>query len=150
VEWPAELVHVYERHYRQLVRAAYLLLGNRAEAEEVVQDAVVALFRRWTTVRDAEPYLRRSVVNHALGRLRHREVVARRAPDPPPPDAPSYLVELRDVLLGLPERQRAAIVLRHVADLHDDEIAEILGCRRATVRSLVARGLATLRLEVTP
>jgi RNA polymerase sigma factor (sigma-70 family) len=144
------LVDVYERHYRRLVREAYLLLGSRAEAEEAVQDAVVALFGHWTTVRDAEAYLRRSVVNHALGRLRHRAVVARREPDPPPPDAPTYLVELRDVLLDLPERQRAAIVLRHVADLHDDEIAEILGCRRTTVRSLIARGLATLRLEVTP
>ena len=54
------------------------------------------------------------------------------------------------MLLGLPERQRAVIVLRHVADLPDEEIAEILGCRRSTVRSLAARALAALRLEVTP
>jgi DNA-directed RNA polymerase specialized sigma24 family protein len=88
-------------------------------------------------------------VNRSLGRLRHRAVAARHAADPPPPAAPSHLVELRDLLLALPERQRVAIVLRHVADLHDDEIASILGCRRATVRSLVARGLAALRLEVS-
>ena len=48
----------------------------------------------------------------------------------------------------LPSKQRTAIVLRYVADLPDDEIAAVLGCRRSTVRSLVARGLATIRSEV--
>jgi len=149
--WPDELVALYRRSYRPLVQQAYLLLGSRAEAEEVVQDAVVALHGRWAQVRAPESYLRRSVVNGAFGRLRRRAVAERRPPpDPAPAGAPSHLVELRDVLLRLPARQRAAIVLRHVADLPDDEIASILGCRRSTVRSLVARGLAALRLEVTP
>ena len=150
--WPEELVVLYRLSYRPLVQQAYLLLGSRAEAEEVVQDAVVGLQRRWSTVREPGAYLRRSVVNGAFGRLRRRQVAERTAAsvDPAPPDAPAPLVELRDVLLRLPERQRAALVLRHVADLPDSEIAAILGCRRATVRSLVARGLAALRLEVTP
>ena len=148
--WPDDLVALYRRDYRALVRHAYLLVGSRAEAEEVVQDAVVQLRLHWDDVRAPERYLRRSVVNGAFGLLRRREVAERRQPDPPPPDEPSHLVELRDVLLGLPERQRAVIVLRHVADLPDEEIAEILGCRRSTVRSLAARALAALRLEVTP
>ena len=53
------------------------------------------------------------------------------------------------MVLALPWKQRTAIVLRYVADLPDDEIAAVLGCRRSTVRSLVARGLATIRSEVT-
>ncbi len=150
VSWPPELMALYVEHYRGLVREAYVMLGTRAEAEEVVQDAVVAVQRRWATIDEPAAYLRRSVVNGALGVLRRRSIGARLEPDPPPPSAPSQLVELRDVLLALPERQRIAIVLRHVSDLHDEEIASILGCRRATVRSLIARGLATLRLEVTP
>lgn len=52
---------------------------------------------------------------------------------------------LRSALLGLPLRQRTALVLRYFEDLPDATIAELLGCRQATVRSLVARGLKALR-----
>lgn len=58
---------------------------------------------------------------------------------------PRQLVEFRDVLLQVPVRQRAAVVLRYFCDLGDAEIAELLSCRPATVRSLVQRGLANLR-----
>jgi RNA polymerase sigma factor (sigma-70 family) len=58
---------------------------------------------------------------------------------------PRELVEFRDLLLGLPVRQRAAVVLRYFCDLGDADIAELLSCRPATVRSLVHRGLANLR-----
>ncbi|HVE46987.1 MAG TPA: sigma-70 family RNA polymerase sigma factor [Acidimicrobiales bacterium] len=148
MEWPPELVLLYEREYRSLVQQVYMLLGNRSEAEEIVQDAVLTMCQKWSSVDHPAAYLRRSVVNGGLGRLRRREAAARRRPDPPPAGEPAHLVELHDVLLRLPERQRAAIVLRYVADLADDEIAQILTCRRATVRSLVARGLTSLRLEV--
>jgi RNA polymerase sigma factor (sigma-70 family) len=57
-------------------------------------------------------------------------------------------VELRDVLLRLPHRQRAAVVLRYYCQLSDPDIAEILGCRPATVRSLTRRALANLRREL--
>jgi len=58
---------------------------------------------------------------------------------------PQEMVEFRDLLLGLPLRQRSALVLRYFCDLGDADIAELLGCRPATVRSLVHRGLANLR-----
>ena len=147
--WPPELVTLYQQEYAPLVRLAYGLLGRRAEAEEVVQDAVVHLRDRWAEVDRPGAYLRRSVANGCVSVLRHREVVNRLAPDPAPDDAPDRLVELRDVLLRLPTRQRAAIVLRHVAGMPDEEIAETLGVRRATVRSLVARGLATMQEEIS-
>ena len=148
VAWPDDFVALYQESYRPLVRLAYLMLGSRAEAEEAVQDAVLAVHRPVGEVADPGPYLRRAVVNRAIGILRRRTVADRHVPDPPPEEQPAHLVELRDLLLSLPERQRAAIVLRYVEDVPDRDIAVTLGCREATVRSLVARGLKTLRAEV--
>ena len=74
----------------------------------------------------------------------------RHEPRPAEPELPAYLGEFADALAALPERQRAAIVLRHHLDLPDDEIAALLGCRRSTVRSLVKRGLASLREVIEP
>ena len=147
-DWPDGLVALYEQSYRDHVRLAYAMVGSRHEAEEIVQESVVEIGRRWDEIERPAPYLRRAVVNRAIGLLRRREVEQRHQVDPPPPHEPERLVELRDSLLGLPERQRAAIVLRFVTDLDDEAIAEILDCRRGTVRSLISRGLATLRSEV--
>ncbi len=88
------------------------------------------------------------MVNGCIAVLRRRDVADRLAPDPPPDDAPDRLVELRDVLMQLPDRQRAAIVMRHLAGMDDPEIADALGVRRSTVRSLVARGLAAMHKEL--
>jgi RNA polymerase sigma factor (sigma-70 family) len=146
--WPTELVELYRREYPSLVRLAYGMLGRRAEAEEVVQDAVVHLRDHWSAAQNPGGYLRRSVVNGCIAVLRRRDVAERLAPDPPPADAPNRLVELRDVMLQLPDRQRAAIVMRHLAGMDDADIADALGVRRATVRSLVARGLAAMHREL--
>ncbi len=147
--WPAELDVLYRERWEPMVRVATMLLGNRAEAEEVVQEAFAALAPRWHGIDVPAAYLRRSVVNGATGVLRRRRTAAAHPVDPPPPEAPDQLVELRDVLLALPERQRAVLVLRYVEGVGDDDIAEALGCRRATVRSLAARGLAAIREELT-
>jgi len=146
--WPSALVRAYEQHGAAFTQVAFMVLGSRAEAEEVVHEAVMATLRNWPQVREPVPYLRRAVVNGARGVLRRREIAERFRPDVPPPSAPEQLVELRDLLLALPLRQREALVLRFVADLDDEETAAILGCRRATVRSLVARGLTTIRKEL--
>lgn len=147
--WPQALVDRYREDYGTLVGVAYVLLGSRDEAEEVVQDAFLALRAHWSGVTNPGGYLRRSVVNNSYGLLRRRAVAERRGVDPSPPSQPDQLVELRDVMLALPWRQRAAIVLRYLTDLPDDEIADAIGCRRSTVRSLVARGLTTIRSEVS-
>ncbi len=147
--WPEALVDRYRDDYEALVGVAFLLLGSKEEAEQVVQDAFVSLRPRWESVANPSGYLRRSVVNNSYGLLRRRAVAERNRVDPSPPTQPDQLVELRDVLLTLPWRQRAAIVLRYLTDLADDEIADAIGCRQSTVRSLVARGLTTLRSEVS-
>lgn len=147
-EWPAGLVELYRERYAPMVRLAYLLTGSTAAAEEVVQDAFVRVHRSWSRARAPEAYLRAAVVNgtRSWGRRQslersHLRVV--REPVAAPPDD-----GLWDVLATLPHRQRAAIVLRYYDDRPDDEIAALLGCRPATVRTAIHRGLAAMRKEI--
>jgi RNA polymerase sigma-70 factor (sigma-E family) len=160
VRWSADeaVTHLFAAHYRPLVRLATLLLREPGAAEEIVQDAYVALHGRWHRVRDADkalPYLRASVVNRCRSALRHRRVVrAHLASARPPPDAPSAEagalralqgVEVVAALRRLPTRQREALVLRYYADLSEGEIAEAMGISRGAVKSHTARGMAALR-----
>ena len=147
--WPTELMAEYTQRFEPLVRVATMMLGSRGEAEEVVQEAFIATARNWSHVNDVRPYVRRAVVNGSNGVLRRRRTSERFHPDPPPDDAPDQLVDLRDLLLTLPARQRQVLILRFVEDLADDDIAGLLGCRRSTVRSLAARGLALIRKELS-
>ena len=145
--WDDDLVRLYEQHYDDLVRLAYLVSGLAAHAEEVVQDAFVRTQRAWAGVRDPLPYLRTAVINgcRSVGRRRALERQRRpRAPDP----ATLGADELWDALATLTERQRAAVVLRFWCDLPDAEIATALGCREPTVRTSVHRALAKLRKEI--
>ena len=142
-----DFVALYRERYDPMVRLAYLMVGDRAVAEELVQDAFVAVHRSWARALQPSAYLRTCVVNgcRSWGRRRSLEVLRR----PAPPD-PSTMVadELWDVLETLPPRQRAAIVLRFYEDLPDDEIAALLVCRVPTVRTAIFRGLAKLRKEI--
>jgi RNA polymerase sigma-70 factor (sigma-E family) len=128
-----------------LLRLASLLTGSRAVAEDVVQEAFVQLHRKWGSVRAPAPYLRTSVVNgcrmHHRRRSREQAHFAELVGDTVHPETPVVL----DALAQLPYRQRAALVLRYYEDRPEAEIADLLGCRPATVRSLVHRGLAALR-----
>jgi len=145
--WDDDLVRLYEQHYDDLVRLAYLVSGQADRAEEVVQDAFVRTQRHWARVRDPLPYLRTAVVNgcRSLGR---RQVLERaRRPRPPDP-AELGADELWDALAALTDRQRAAVVLRFWCDLPDAEIATALGCREPTVRTSLHRALAKLRKEI--
>lgn len=135
-----------------MVRLATLLVGSAAEAEEVVQDAFVALDDRWEQVDRPGAYLRTTVTNGCRAVLRRRAVEDRhrdRSGPPPPVELPTNLVELHEALATLNERRRTVVVLRYFVDLPDSDIAEILGCRPATVRSLARRALAALRKELT-
>jgi RNA polymerase sigma-70 factor (sigma-E family) len=159
-EWTADeaVTHLFAAHYRPLVRLATLLLREPGAAEEIVQDAYVALHAHWRRVRDPDkalPYLRTTVVNRCRSALRHRRVVqAHLAATRLPPDAPSaeagamramLTAEVIAALRGLPARQREALVLRYYADLSEGEIAEAMGCSRGAVKSHTARGMAALR-----
>ena len=139
--------HLYEKRFAEMVRLAYLLTGSKETAQDVVQDSFVGLHRKWASVRAPDAYLRTSVVNgcHSHHRRRARER-ARRV------EVERVTVlgadELSDVLLRLPHRQRAAIVLRYYHDLSDREIADALNCRVGTVASSIHRALARLRVEL--
>ena len=102
--WTADeaLEQLYAAHWRQLVRLSVLLVRDVGTAEEVVQDAFIAVHRRWGRLRDPDKalaYLRQAVVNQSRSALRHRMVVARyaaRGPDPEPePDHPAEVVDRR-------------------------------------------------------
>ncbi len=152
------LAELYVRHAAEAARLAYLLTGDRQLAEDLVQDAFVRLAGRLVHLRDAgafDAYLRRTVVNLANSHFRRKRVermyLGRSAAEPPvfghEPDT-GRRDELWNGLQRLPVRQRTAIVLRIYEDLPEQRVAEILGCRPGTVRSLVSRGLAEMRVHV--
>lgn len=147
--WPDGLVALYAERRVALVRLAYLLTSDREVAEEVVHDALLALRPRWDDIADPPAYLRTAVVNRCRSWLR-RQRTARAYRPPPAEDARLVADELWDALATLDERRRTAIVLRFYEDLPDAAIAEVLGCRPATVRTLVHRGLHALRKEIEP
>lgn len=142
-------------HTGDLLRTAYLLTGDGIAAEELVQDTLVRLYPKWQLVAGAElplAYVRRSLANgfvNSTRRASRRELTVEFLPERPDSlDRPGQLDdrdELWAMLRELPERQRAALVLRYFHDLSDDDIGAALGCRIGTVRSLVSRGLAALR-----
>jgi RNA polymerase sigma-70 factor (sigma-E family) len=147
--WAPELEVLYRDRYDRMVRVAYLVCGDRAAAEEITQDAFVATHQAWDRVREPAAYLRTTVVNRcrSWGR-RHQLERTRLLPDPEPIELVAD--EMWDALRTLPDRQRTAIVLRFYEDLPDIDIAEILGCREATVRTAIHRALKALRKEIQP
>jgi RNA polymerase sigma-70 factor (sigma-E family) len=145
--WDDALVRLYEQHYDRLVRLAYLISGQAGQAEEVVQDAFVRTHQAWAKVRQPLPYLRTAVVNGCRSLGRRQQLERERRPGVPEPVGLGA-DELWDALATLSQRQRAAIVLRFYCDLPDHDIATALGCREATVRTSVHRGLAKLRREI--
>lgn len=138
---------LYATEWPRLMRLAFLLTDSHSLAEEFAQDAFVRLQETSSTVRNPAAYLHTSVVNRCRDLHRHRAVVAR-SPRPPIEFSIDQHDELFDALGALPWRQRAALVLRYHLDLPEHEIAEALGCRPSTVRSLHRRALATLRKEL--
>jgi RNA polymerase sigma-70 factor (sigma-E family) len=133
-----------------MVRLAWLLVGSRAVAEEVVHDAFLAVHQRWTSIDNPGGYLRRSVVNGCL-RWRRRAASERasfaRVGEPPPTGDPD-VDSMWDAVQRLAPERRAVVVLRYWADLPHGEIAEILDCPVGTVRTRLHRALAELRKEI--
>lgn len=142
-----------------LLRTAYLLTGNASQAEELVQDTLVRLYPKWDKVEAADAplaYVRRSLSNAHINRMRRgaaREIAFEDVPERcDPHDTLSQLADRDQIwaaLNHLSQRQRAALVLRFFEDLSDEQTAAALGCRVGTVRSLISRGLATLREHMT-
>lgn len=165
--WHADdaLEQLYAAHWRQLVRLAVLLVRDVGTAEEVVQDAFVAVHDRWSRIRTPEaalPYLRQSVVNRSRSVLRHRVVVDRhlRAEAALPVASADGADEgvlrsarrgaVLDGLRQLPLRQREVLALRYYCDLSEGEIATALGISCGSVKSHASRGAASLRTLLGP
>jgi RNA polymerase sigma-70 factor (sigma-E family) len=150
------LCALYRAHYQSLLRLAWLLVRDSATADDVVQDAFVAMHGGWRRLRDTEKalsYLRKSVVNRSRSVLRHRAVVDRYAQNAPPDAASAEhealtLLERSAVIAALhrlPARQREALVLRYYADLSEADIAKAMCISRGAVKSHTARGISALR-----
>jgi RNA polymerase sigma-70 factor (sigma-E family) len=135
-----------------LTRFAYLVCGDRGRAEDLVQDAFVAMYRRfgdWLPVAAPVAYARRAIVNGHISHGRRRDTGGLVLVDPPEQlvDPPDFADQdaMWQALATLPGRQRTVLVLRYYLGLPDDEIATTLGCRTGTVRSLASRAFAALR-----
>lgn len=149
---------LYVAHMPAAIRLALVLTGSVDEAEDLAQEAFIRAAGRFAGIRDREcfpAYLRRAVINASKMRVRRRAVAARHGPLVwlrEHPTAPSLGIEERDrlarALFTLPERQRAALALRFYCDLSEAETADILGCRRGTVKSLVSRGVEAMRVAL--
>jgi RNA polymerase sigma-70 factor (sigma-E family) len=139
-----------------LLRLAYVLTGNRADAEDAVQDALSRALPRWEHIRttgDPDAYVRRMVVNAHTSwwrKFRRRESPVAEVFDTGEEPAPRH--EERDrvwaACLALPEAQRVAVVLRYYERLEYAEIAALTGVAEGSVRSRVSRGLAHLRVTL--
>ncbi|KRF24544.1 hypothetical protein ASG95_08440 [Phycicoccus sp. Soil803] len=159
------ITELYAAHWTGLVRLAWLLLRDDLAAEEVVQDAFIAVHRRWDTIRDhqaASAYLRRAVVNGARSGLRHRGVEERYVTREQQGGPTAYTrhteasaedhalqSESTTTMIGalgrLPQRQREVLTMRYYLDLSEAEIADALGISAGSVKAHAHRGLATLR-----
>lgn len=141
-----------------LLRLAYVITGNAADAEDVVQDALSRALPRWeriSRVEDVDAYVKRMVVNAHTSwwrRFRRRESPSAAHLDTGetvagPGDGPGHDERQRlwAACRALPEAQRTAVVLRYYEQLEYDEIAALTGVAEGTVRSRVSRGLAVLR-----
>jgi RNA polymerase sigma-70 factor (sigma-E family) len=142
---PIGFVALYGDRYDPMVRLATLLVDRPDVAEEIVQDAFAAIYERWEHVDTPAAYVRTVVVNKCRDVLRRRRIAATitlgRAQEASEPTGDL----LHDALAALPARQRAVLVLRFYEDLPNDEVARLMKTRPGTVKSLVHRGLATLR-----
>ena len=146
---------VLVRALRVGLRTALGVLGDREAAAEVAQEVAIVAFRRHASLRDPhalDAWLYRTAVRAALREAKRSRTRrdAERAVAVPEPTADADALAAAQLLAGLPPRQRAALTLRYVHDLDDHAIATALGCRRGTVRSLLSRGLSTLREQTNP
>ena len=136
-----------------LLRTAYALTGNRADAEDLLQTALAKLYLAWGRVRDREAvdaYVRRILVNenNSLWRraFKRREVAVESVPDRADHvETAAHDSTLWSFVQSLPPKQRAVLVLRYYEELTEAETADVLGISVGTVKSQTSRALAALR-----
>jgi RNA polymerase sigma factor (sigma-70 family) len=136
---------LYRAEHARLVRRVFLIVGSTALAEDVVHETFVEVFRRWSTLDAPGAYLQRSVMNNAARCAKRARREVSEQPVTVVRSAGLAFDDVRDALVVLPFRQRAAIVLRYYEGLTEREIAELLRCRPGTVGPLITRGLRRLQ-----
>ena len=152
---PISFEEFFEAEARTLFRRLCAVTGNSAEAEEIMQDAFLALWARWDRVgaiADPTAYLYRTAMNVFRKRSRRAALALRRALALAPEVTPfSEIDEQQDVVAALSElspRQRAALVLTDVMDYSSEEAARVLGVTAGTVRGLASRARENLRRQI--
>lgn len=156
-----DVAALFDRHYAPLCRLAFVILGDAALAEEIVMDALLKTYTGWGRIRDldrSDAYLKRAVVNLCRSKIRRKTVESRvnevthhreslRVPDwDPERHETSRLVWA--AVKTLPERQRAAVVLRYFEDLPEAQIAEVLECSVGTVKSQLSKARSKLEKQL--
>ncbi len=146
------LEQLFRRHWRRAHRAAYLVIGDPAAAEDIAQESFLAAIRaldRFDRRRPFGPWLHRITVNRAIDYSRSRALRAESALSPAAegaePDRSEVSDELVAALQTLGAEQRAVVVLRYVLEYTPGEIGEMLGLPRGTVNSRMRRALDRLR-----
>src|SRR4051794_20533449 len=142
--------------WTSLYRTAYLLTANHADAEDLVQTALVKAYLSWSKVTGAaspDAYVRRILTNAFLSSRRPLRVARQRLVDAPPEPTASTAgdddrLTLWPHIAGLPPRQRAVIVLRYYEDLSEQQIEEPLGCPPGTVKSTASAALKALKARM--
>jgi RNA polymerase sigma-70 factor (sigma-E family) len=144
-----------EASSRRLLRSAYLITGDLAEAEDLLQTALERAYQRWPAIRRKdvpEAYVRRILVTTAINGRRRRKLSSSPLNEELLPGRLDPAVEdlagraaLLACVCELPAGQRAVLVLRYFDDLTEAETARALGCSIGTVKSQHARALARLR-----
>jgi RNA polymerase sigma-70 factor (sigma-E family) len=139
-----------------LLRMAYLLTRNQADAEDLVQAALAKTYQAWDRIEDRnalDGYVRRAMVNTHISWWRRRRVEEYPTDDIPDRPVSDHAGdgELSDALQRaldrLPSRMRAAVMLRYYEDMSEAEVAEALGISQGTVKSTVSRAVAKLRID---
>jgi RNA polymerase sigma-70 factor, ECF subfamily len=148
---PQVLAVLLEQYGRQIQAVAYLILRNRADAEDVLMDTLLTALDRGADLRDGTAmrhWLLKIATNQALGRRRRfgRVTWLEMSPDlpGPNPDTTEHVALLQG-LASLPIRSRAAVVLHYYADLPVADVASVMGTSQNTVKSQLRTGLARLR-----
>ena len=145
---------LYQAHAVGLIRLAVVMLGDRAAAEDVVQDAFLGLYRHWAGLDDpanALVYVRSAVLNRCRNALRQRGRDARPLAAAMASESAEAAVLVSEehqrvltAIRALPDRQREALVLRFYLDMSEEETARAMGISRGTVKSATSRAVAAL------
>lgn len=138
---------------RDLQRAAWLLTGDWAAAEDLVQTALLRCWPRWSSIATPESYVRSALVRSFLSGRRRRwvgEQSSAALADLPAPDAigsADLRASVRSALAALPPRERAVVVLRYYADMSEADAAAALGISAGSVKRYASDALAKLRAD---